>query len=72
MLVKKSVDYRLYLKLNKGPSYDGLVEVDFTTTNASGDLFIDYNGKTISSLVLNGKSLSPSSLYNGLFIKLPV
>ena len=67
-----NVNYVLSLGLVKGgDTFHGKVTIDFTLANkapsdyfANGDnskcLFIDYKGKCIKSLTVNGQKLGPS------------
>ncbi len=62
-------DYTLDLQLTRGAeTYRGVASLRFDAAG-SGDLFLDFRGKTIESLEVNGKPVEPR--WNGFRLWLP-
>lgn len=70
-----NITYTLFLKLKKGATYDGQVIVNFHLSKVSPNLFFDFSGTTISSIIINEKKLSTQDSYESLrdrrFLQLP-
>ncbi|MDZ7728515.1 MAG: aminopeptidase N [Dehalococcoidia bacterium] len=65
-----TASYRLNLNLHKGaPAYRGDIEIRFHQ-EGSGDLFLDFRGKRIDSLELNGERIAEPD-WDGYRLTLP-
>ena len=69
-IIKQEIDYKIFLNLNKGELYDGLVHISFATASADG-VFLDYCGDLVSKLLLNGNEIDPATAYASGKIHLP-
>ena len=59
----QDVSYTLALALCKGGlTYHGSVKISYTC-NKAADLFVDYTGKSISLLKVNGKQVSDEGVF---------
>ena len=69
------VSYRLaYALLRGGETFHGYIEVQFSLTDASAksdDIFLDYRGKELLSLVINGKQVTEGTPFHDHRIYLP-
>src|SRR5262245_37546517 len=64
-----NVAYDLAVEMTKGvPTYRGDVTIRFDLTG-SGETFLDFRGKTIERLEVNGRELAPQ--WNGYRLILP-
>lgn len=62
-------DYRMRFELTRGaPTYRGDVEIRFPASG-NGPLFLDFRGKTIESLTVNGNAVTPD--WTGFRLTLP-
>ncbi|CAD8067377.1 unnamed protein product [Paramecium primaurelia] len=69
-IVQGSISYKVDLLLKKGESYSGLVALDFEAKHILTDLYVDFRGKKVVSLYVNGNKINNLE-WNGLFIKVP-
>ena len=69
-IIQPEIDYKIFLFLNKGELYEGLVHVSFKTTSTE-NVFLDYCGDAITKLVLNGNELDSAAAYAHGKISLP-
>jgi aminopeptidase N len=51
-----NVHYELRLSLSPGQTYAGVVKVDFEVSRDDFPLWLDYNGRTVSEVMINGVS----------------
>lgn len=69
------ISYDLIVKIMKGESYKGRVDIKFALSQLSNDLFLDYAGSTIDDISVNNSDLPKSdkfaSLKQGRFVNLP-
>jgi aminopeptidase N len=66
-----AVDYTLALTLTKGaPTYRGEVTIRFHLEGA-GDTFLDFRGRTIELLEVNGAAIEAGPLWSGYRLTLP-
>jgi aminopeptidase N len=67
-----NISYDLFLKFHRGDTYQGQITSTFSLQKTSSDLFIDYSGSDITSLTVNGASISnPESIRKDRFLSLP-
>ncbi len=66
----KSVSYTLNLVLPKGTTFVGSVDIDFELV-ATGPLFLDYSGKEVGDIVINGERPVASTLFSGHRLRIP-
>ena len=65
------VTYALHLDLTRGAAtYRGDATIHFTLTGL-GDTFLDFRGKRIDTLEVNGRTLDAAPLWNGYRLTLP-
>ena len=57
------ISYDLILKIAKGDTYQGRVDVNFSLSQLSDDLFLDYAGTNVDGLSINSKHLESSDKY---------
>ncbi|CAD8060911.1 unnamed protein product [Paramecium primaurelia] len=69
-IVQGSISYKVDLLLKGGESYSGLVTLDFEAKHTLTDLYVDFRGKKVVNLVVNGNKINNLD-WNGLFIKVP-
>jgi hypothetical protein len=63
--IVQDVSYTLALALCKGGvSYQGSVKIEFTC-NLAKNLFVDYTGKSISLLKVNGTQVTDEEVFRG-------
>ena len=55
--MQPGIVYNTFLNLNKGKSYNGLGNIQFTLTGLD-DVFLDYSGKSVEKLIVNGTDLT--------------
>ena len=69
------VSYRLaYALLRGGEHFHGYIEVKFSLSDASAtsdDIFLDYRGKELQSLVINGQAVTTGTPFHDHRIYLP-
>lgn len=71
------VDYNIFLELNKGESYNGIVMASFKLKKTD-NVFFDFCGDKLTKLKINGQlvDLSEEAVYNeiikGCHVRLPV
>ena len=61
------MSYKIGLALPRGGKlYHGRVEIQFTLVNGNlpDDLFVDYNGQTVTCLVINGTIVSKGNPFH--------
>ncbi len=58
-------EYRLGLELAPAASYRGRVEIRFRLAAPVPGLHLDYSGREVSRLVVNGEALAPASCFDG-------
>jgi aminopeptidase N len=64
--VNPGVQYHLFLDLQKGENFNGVIQIDFSLNNTDY-CFFDYCGKEIDSLIVNGKDVKKiENSYNHL------
>jgi hypothetical protein len=62
------VVYVLYLRLDKGENFDGVVEINFKLQNKNHkELLVDFRGEKFNYILLNNKLLK-NYKYDGLFL----
>jgi aminopeptidase N len=54
--ISQGVDYQMLLYMDKGSSYEGYIHINFTT-NSTENIFLDYCGDTVLSLMVNGQTI---------------
>lgn len=72
----ETIHYDLSLILDKGTTFRGIVDASFETLDISSEIFIDFRGKTVLGLSINGTIIDGrdnnfSEYFDGLFIQLP-
>ncbi len=68
MIEQGSVVYVLYLRLDKGENFDGVVEINFKLQNKNHkELLVDFRGEKFNYILLNNKLLK-NYKYDGLFL----
>ncbi len=52
-------------------SYSGYVKIDAEILKSSEHLFLDFQGKTVTAVHMNGKEIDPSSVFGHQRVKIP-
>jgi len=70
--IRAGVQYDCFFHFKKGEGYSGIMQVVFQLTDLE-DIFLDYSGKTISELVVNGVTIpeAPAKAFVSGRITLP-
>lgn len=65
--IEKNIDYNIFLNLNKGDHFSGIVMASFKIKNTE-TIFFDFCGDKITTLKINGESvdISTDELYKGI------
>lgn len=53
-----TIKYDFNLTLNPGDAYKGVAQIAFRLQHANNDLFLDFAGKSISQLIVNGQQIA--------------
>lgn len=68
-VVSAGLRYRVFVELNRGKNFEGLAYIDFEVKKAE-DTFLEYAGKSLKDIVLNGKKIEEVKWEKG-YIHLP-
>ncbi len=69
---KKVLSYLIFFILSIGPCYEGVVHAEFGLNTLDYDIFFDFRGQEIKSLVINGSAIPSRKLrWNKLFLTIP-
>jgi aminopeptidase N len=66
-----NVRYALSLDLTARDSATGTVTVRFTRRGTLADLWLDFRGRSLTALTINGAAIAPAAHWNGHHIRLP-
>ena len=70
-----NIFYDLFLKIQKGATYEGRVTISFDLQKVSSELFVDYAGTTVNEIIINNQKIATEDSYESLrkkrFLSLP-
>jgi aminopeptidase N len=65
-----SVSYNFHISLQKGDSYSGYAELTFELDHLPAELVVDFKGKQVTRLLLNGEVVEPKIIDGFIFLDL--
>lgn len=72
-VIDGNVSYKILLKLLKKDTFHGIINIDFKSKACDGldDIFVDYQGYQLNELIINGKTVNSSDLWDKYFVRIP-
>jgi aminopeptidase N len=69
-IIETGLFYKVFLDLHKGETFNGLVEIGFKVKRTDADTFLEFSGKKLTTVELNGTNLPEFKLEKG-YLHLP-